>query len=70
MAFGDRAAFSGAAMDSGLLERSEVCEFGRRCQDRGEFREGIALEGEEGLMRSVRWRSEAGVRSSERSGRV
>lgn len=53
--FGDRAAFSGAAVDIGrLLEGSEVCEFGRLCHDRGELREGIALEGEEGLMRSVR----------------
>lgn len=48
VALGDRAAFSVATIDSGRLRgRSEDCEVGRLCHERGEFFEGgMALEGE------------------------
>lgn len=54
---GDRAAFSAATIESGRLRgRSGDWEFGRRCQESGEFLEGIALDGvtftETFLMRS------------------
>jgi hypothetical protein len=56
VARGERAAFSVATIDSGRLRgRSEACEFGRRCHERGEFFEvGMALEGE-ALMEATRF---------------
>ena len=46
VALGDRAAFSVATIESGRLRgRSDDCELGRRCQERGEFLDGgIAVE--------------------------
>jgi hypothetical protein len=47
VALGDRAAFSAATIESGLLRgRSGDWEFGRRCQDSGEFLDGIAFDGD------------------------
>ena len=47
MALGDLAAFSAATIERGRLRgRSAVWEVGRLCQLRGEFLDGIALDGE------------------------
>jgi hypothetical protein len=46
VALGDLAAFSVATIDRGRLRgRSEACEVGRLCQLKGEFLDGIALDG-------------------------
>jgi hypothetical protein len=61
---GDRAAFSTATIDNGLLlGRSDDCESGRLCQDRGEFREGIAADGE--VLEIFRIWSDSGETRSE-----
>jgi hypothetical protein len=42
-----RAAFSAATMDRGrLLGRSEACEVGRLCHERGDRAEGMPMEGD------------------------
>lgn len=70
VARGDRAAFSVATADRGrLCTRSEDCEFGRRCQERGEFLEGMALEGE-GFMETFRLKSASAVTRSVSKGEV
>jgi hypothetical protein len=65
VALGDRAAFSVATIDSGRLRgRSEDCELGRRCHERGEFFEGgMALEGD-ALIEETRLRSAISLSTS------
>lgn len=62
---GERAAFSVATIESGRLRgRSEAWEFGRRCHERGEFREGNAFEGDD-FMGDIRFEPDsANSRSS------
>lgn len=47
MVRGDLAAFSGATIERGRLRGlSDACDAGRLCQDKVEFLEGMAFEGE------------------------
>jgi hypothetical protein len=49
-----RAAFSAATIDKGLLlGRSDACEVGRLCHERGDRAEGMPMEGEP-MVRLVR----------------
>ena len=68
VARGDRDAFSVATIDRGRLRgRSEDWELGRRCQDKGEFLEGMALEGE-AFMETFRLESDSVMTRSATNG--
>jgi hypothetical protein len=57
-------AFSVATIDSGrLFGRSEVCEVGRRCHERGERAAGAVVEGDVRVVTLDRLVSESNIGS-------